>query len=808
MRNELRNALRSLVRDKGFAATCVLKLAIGIGANAVIFSIVNSILLRPLAYREPGRLVYITEVVPELSQMYPRLPVSPRHFLEWRRRLSSFDQLSLLDYSQAVLTRAGEPERVTQVRCSANLLPSLGFQPQLGRGFREDEDRPGNEHVALISDSLWERRFHRDPNLLGKSVTLDGQAYAITGVLPADFHLPNVGKGIFEGLPRKVDVLKPFALREEKLDWFGPFNYVALGRLKPGVSVPAALAEMNVTQAAIAQRIPEKMHLRAAITPLAEEVIGPARLGLMVLLGAVGAVLLIACVNLANLSLARATSRGRDFAIRAALGAGRLQLIRERLTESVCLSLIGGAAGYALAWAGLRSLLAAAPIDLPRIEEVHLDARVFWFAFALSALTGVLFGLLPAWRASSADPQDALRSGSRTATEGRGGLRTREALVALEVGLSAALLIAAGLLTTSFVRLLNVDKGFEAPHLLAAKIGLPRNKYPDVKTRDRYYTQLLTKLRNLPGVTSAAVASQLPLEGETWVSMVRREGDKRPLVQLPVANYRFISPEYFQTMGIPMVAGRMFGEGDRGRSVAVISEKIAREVWRGENPIGRKFYYNGEDESISEIVGVVKDTLVGLDKKPVMAGYIPYWELTDGDMTAVLSAAMDPRAAAPALRGAVWSVDPEVVLGELRTMEQVISNSVAQRRFQMLLIVAFAVTALLLAAIGIYGVVAWSVARRKNEIGIRMALGARASGVRGMVLREGLRPVAFGLAAGVGLAAAMGRIMASFLFGVTAHDPATIAEVSVLLLGVGSLACLIPAHRATSAEPLDALRYE
>ena len=366
----------------------------------------------------------------------------------------------------------------------------------------------------------------------------------------------------------------------------------------------------------------------------------------------------------------------------------------------------------------MRSLLAAAPIDLPRIEEVHLDGRVFWFAFVLSAFTGVLFGLLPAWRASSADPQDALRSGSRTATEGRGGLRIREALVALEVGLSATLLVASGLLATSFVRLLNVDKGFDASHLLAVKIGLSRNKYADSKARDPYYTQLLAKLRNLPGVTSAAVGSQLPLEGETWVSMVRREGDKRPLVQQPVANYRFISPEYFRTLGIPLVAGRTFADGDRGRRVAVISEKIAREVWRGQNPIGQKFYYNGDNEPISEVVGVVKDTLVGLDKKPVMAGYIPYWELTDGDMTAVLRTAMDPRAAAPAVRAAVWSIDPETVMGEMRTMDQVVSESVAQRRFQMLLIVAFAGTALLLAAIGIYGVVAWSVARRKNEIGI------------------------------------------------------------------------------------------
>jgi len=806
--NDLRRAVRALVRDRGYTAVALLTLAFGVAANTIIFSVVDAVLLRPLTYRDPGRLMVISEVLPELAQTYPRLPVNARHFYEWRAHCSSFEQFSIVDPQAFVLTRAGQPERLSGARVSANLFSMLGVEPQLGRTFLEEEDQPGREHEVVITDALWSRRFHRDPSLVGRPITLDGEQWTVVGILPASFHFPKSNGSQIVNFPRKADVFRPAAFKLDSIDWLGEFNYVAIGRLRTGVPEQHALAEMDVVQANIATRFPEKLHLRALMTPLQEEVTGAARKGLVILFAAVGAVMLIVCVNLANLSLARAAGRGRDLAIRAALGAGRAQLVRPILSESLLVGLAGGAAGGALAWAGLRAVLRYAPLDLPRLDEITLDARALLFALALSIVTGILFGLLPAWRASAADPQLALRSASRGSTEGRRGLFTRDLLVGFESGLSAVLLILAGLLIGSFVRLLNVDQGFQAGRLIAVEILLPQNGYDKSEQREIYYQALIAKMQGLPGVGTAAIVSKLPLEGEDWVDVIQRAGEHRPMAELPIVNMRFCSPDYFRTMGIGFVAGGAFSETDRKRNVAVVSELAARRVWPGENPIGKKFNKGNPDEPPFEVIGVVRDVRASITNEPVVTAYVPYWYRSRVAMTAVLRTSVDARAIAPAVRSAVWSIDPDTVVGEVRTMRDLVSSSVGQRRFQVWLIAAFAASALLLSCMGIYGVVSWSVARRRTEIGVRIALGATRGNVRRMMVAHGLRPVLAGLALGIGAALASGRVLSSMLFGVSPRDPWTIGGVALVLAAVAALACYIPVRRTTGADPLEALRYE
>jgi predicted permease len=806
--NDLRHAVRTLLRDRGYTAVALLTLAFGVAANTIIFSVVDAVLLRPLTYRDPGRLMVINEVVPELAGTYPRLPTSARHFFEWRDHCSSFEQFSIIEPLDLVLTHAGQPAQLNGARVSANMFSMLGVQPQLGRTFLNEEEQAGHDREVIISDGLWNQRFHRDPELVGRAITLDGAPWTVVGILPASFHFPKSDGSQIVNFPKKADVFRPAVFKRDDLDWFGEFNFVVIGRLRQGVPEQRALAEMNVVQASIAAHAPDGMHLRALLTPLQEEVTGAARKGLVILFCAVGAVLLIVCVNLANLSLARTAGRGRDLAIRTALGAGRAQLARYILSESLAVGLAGGAAGIALAWAGLRTVLLYAPLDLPRLDEIHLDARALLFAIAVSIFTAVLFGILPAWRASAADPQLALRVSSRSATEGRRGLFTRELLVGFESGLSAVLLVAAGLLIGSFVHLLNVDEGFNADRLIAVEITLPANGYGESARRESYYRQLTAKMQALPGVNHAAIISRLPLEGEDWVDVMQRDGDHLPMTELPMVNMRFCSPDYFRTMGIAFVAGQGFSEADQKRPLAVISGAAARRVWPGQNPIGKKFNRGDPSEPPFEVAGVVRDVRPGIEKQPVVTAYFPYWYRNRLSMTAVLRTSADPRMLAGAVRSTVWSIDPDTVVGEIRTMQNVVSSSVGQRRFQVMLIAGFAASALLLSAIGIYGVVSWSVARRRNEIGVRMALGATSGNVRRMVVAQGLRPVLAGLAVGIAVALASGRVLSSLLFGVSPRDPWTIGGVIVVLAAVATLACYLPARRTTLADPLEALRCE
>jgi len=806
--NDLRQATRTLWREPGFAAVSVLTLALGIGANTAIFSIVNGVLLRPLEYREPERLMALREVFPAMAQTYPTIPVSACHFTEWRNRSSSFESLSLLDPAVGNLTGSGEPERLEVIRVSANLFDTLGVRPRWGRGFLPGEDQWGRDRVVVISESLWRRRFHADPALIGRTVTLDGENHVVVGVLAAGFRFPAAPSStIGHAVAIHPDIYKPKAFPQDELaELIGMFNYDVIGRLKPGVSREQAVAELNVLVAQIVKRSGEKIEMRAVAIPLRDSIVGASRRGLLVLLGAVGSVLLIVCLNLANLALARAERRGRESAIRTALGASRGRLVPHALIESLLIALVGGVLGVAVASAGLGALVASAPVEIPRLESVTLDARVFGFALAITALTGILFGLAPAWRAASADPQQALKAGGRTASVGSGAARLRGALVAAEVGLGTVLLVTATLLMGSFTRLMRADKGFQAPAVLAADVSIPWSKYSQSEQRNAFHDRVLAQLRSQAGVRLAAISTALPLQGETWVDSAVVPGDSRPMSQRPVVNVRFVSPDYFRTMGIPMRAGRTFSENDRTRKVAIVSEGLAGVLWPGQDPVGRKLTRGGDD--LYEVIGVVGDVRAEAHKAPVAMVYRTYWEWAPRSVVLVARAEGDPRSITGAVRAAVRAVDADVPVAKMRTMQQILEDSVATRRFQMTLAAVFAGTALLLAGLGIYGVVSYSVARRTNEMGIRMALGAESLHLYGMVLRQGMAPVALGLVAGVAGSLAAGRVLASLFYEICARDPLTIGAVAILLTLVALAACTLPARRATRVDPLVALHYE
>jgi predicted permease len=801
MRTDLRYALRAIRRDRGFAAMVVLSLALGIGANTAIFSMVNGVLLRPLAFHEPERLVEISQSAPAFLKTYPMLPTNIPFYYEWRKA-RSFESMAAMRPSTFNLTGAGEPEVLEGAIVSANLFTVLGVNPRLGRSFLESENPAGHERVVVIADSLWRRRFHADPGIIGRSILLDGISHEVVGVLAAGFRCPRQPSFGPYILDERTEIYRPFGFRNEDMKLHvGDFNYWVIGRLRPGVSVARAYSEMNAIQAGINERVTDKVDLHLNVAPLQEEMVGDVRRGLLVVMSAVGAVLLILCVNLANLSLARAAGRARDSAIRTALGAGRWRLVRQSLAESTVLAVAGGALGIGLAWWGLHALIAAAPVDLPRLSEVHLDARVL--AFSLG--TGVVFGILPALRSAAAAPFEALKSGSHTTTEARRGVRLRNMLVAAEVGLSALLLVGAGLLLGSFTRLMRVDKGFDIERVLALEISLPRAKYTKDPERVAFFDRVLEKARAMPGTMSASLTSVLPLQGESWIDTIRPEGDTRQLAELPSANVRFVSPGYFKTLHIPLREGRDFEEADRSRHVSIISGGLAGKLWPGRSAIGRKY----ESSFSVEVTGITPDIRsTRLDAAPVNMTYLTYWERPQLSLYLLVRTGMDPRGAAAALRSAVWQIDSEVPVPEVRTLEQVMAQSVAQRRFQMMLVALFAAAALALAAFGTYGVVGYAVARRRPEMGIRMALGAKRGDLLRMVLRQGMAPVIAGLAIGGAAALAAGTYMASLLFEMSPRDPLAFSLAVGVLLLVSAAACFVPARRATRVNPIETLRFE
>jgi predicted permease len=808
----MKQALRRLGRDRWFAMTAVMVQALGIGSVTAVFSIVNGVLLQPLPYTDPGRLYVVQERAPKLVSQYPAIPVNASHFNDWRKSCGSCEQLALLQPSSMNLTGDGEPERIGGVRSTAQIFAMLGSGARLGRVFTDEEDRPDGPNVAVISDSLWRRRFGANPGVLGRTVRLDERPYEIIGVLPAAFHFPR-GKQLsgLIGFPERADVFVPAAVDYAKVRAMGNFNFAVLIRLRPGAAPERAVEEMSAPLAQIGREA--GIELKALATPLKEMVIGKTDRVLWLLLATVGAVLLIVCVNLGNLMLARAHGRLRESAIRRALGASGRQVCGPMMIESAVLATAGGALGILVAWAGLRALIASAPVDLPRLEEVRVDALAVGFAFLASAVCATLFGVLPALRMARSDPQDALKSSSHTITAGGGRLRARKLLVALETSLSAALLVIAGLLGGSFSRVMQAERGFDVQNILAADISLPDKRYRDGEQRSRFQQALLQELAQIPGVRYAGISNMLPLRGEIWVNMIRKQGSRAPVWELPVANLRFVNPAFFNAMGIPLRAGRFFTEGDRGRKVAVMSESAARRIWPGENAVGQHLSspadLNPKPEDLTEIIGVVADVrTTALDKAPVPVCYTPYWQDTVASTTFVVRTSMEPSQTAGALRAAVRRLDPELPVAKLATMQQILEQSVGQRKFQTILGTAFSAAALLLACLGIYGVVSYTVARRTPEMGIRMAFGASRGAVSFLIMRQEMAPVAAGLAAGIGMALAAGKWLGSMLYGVSPKDPTTIALVSCLLLGASALACWAPARRAARMNVLRALRYE
>ncbi|HOQ45421.1 MAG TPA: ABC transporter permease [Bryobacteraceae bacterium] len=806
---DLRLAARILIREPAFTSIAILMLALGIGATTTTFSVVNGVLLKPLSYHDPERLVSIREVASHLAHLYPTVPVNARHFVEWRRQCPSFEGMSAIIQVSLNLTGSGEPERLEAASVSPNLFRVLGVRVALGRDFLDEEEQRGRDNVVVLTDGLWRRRFHADPSLVGKTIRLNGLPHTVVGVLPPDFRYPNRNAfGTGESVAPQADLFRPLSFRDDELaELLGRHNYAVIARLKPGVTRQRAGAELEAVQLQMIQLAGAKTELRAHVTPLLDTVVGNAGRGLIYLLCAVGVVLLIVCVNLANLLLARGERRAREAAVRTALGAGRAQLLRGALAEVLIIGLAGGGIGLGAA-AFAVAALRRSTLDIPRLNEVQVDAGVLIFALGLTLLTCLLFGLLPAWRTSRADPQQALKAGGRTATESRSGLRIRSLLVTAEVALSAVLLITAGLLMNSFVRLMRVDKGFSAPTVLAVDLAIEGPAYGKREQREAFYQRLLNDLSSRPGVQAAAICTALPLQGETWIDQAYIPGLPESEESRILVNVRFVSADYFRTMGIPLRAGRTFSDNDRDRRVALISERLAQRLWPGRDAVGRTFS-RGNNMSY-EVIGVVGDVRAEVHKPPVSMVYRPYWDPNWVPFRSILvaRAAGDPRSVAGAMRAAIRATDPDVPVPQMRTISEVLDESVAQRRFQMTLAGSFAFTALLLACLGIYGVVSYSVARRTGEMGIRAALGARPADLYRLVLRQGLAPVAVGLLLGIASALAAGNMLASLLFEIRPRDPFTIVAVSALLTAVSIAACLLPARRAAGVEPAAALKYE
>jgi putative ABC transport system permease protein len=802
--HDLRYGVRMLWKNKGFTAVAVVALALGIGANSAIFSVVNTVLLRPLPYREPVCLVMLWEDNSKIG--YPRDTPAAANYIDWRDQSTVFEGMTATADRSFNLTGAGEPERFDGKRVSTNFFSLLGVEPQLGRGFVPEEDVPGADHVVVLSHGLWQRRFGSDRGMVGKSITLNGEGYTVVGIMPPGFQF----------MSQDVGMWVPIAFTQQQAASRGSHYLKVVARLKPGVTVEHAQAEMSTIAARLQQQYPEQnTDLGATVVSLHEEVVGNIRPALLVLLGAVGFVLLVACANVANLLLARAAVRQKEIALRTALGASRLRLVRQFLTESVLLAALGGLVGLLLSVWGVSLLKSFIPENISQVKAIAVDARVLGFTLLVTLLTGLVFGLAPALQASRFNLNETLKEGGRDAAAARGGNRIRGLLVVAEVAVSLVLLVGAGLLINSFMRLRSVDPGFRTDNLLTMSVVLPPQKYPDQARRAAFYTDMISRVEALPGVRSAGVTNWIPLVMQGDSNGYTIEGQPAPTGKPHIIVTRIVSPHYFGTMGIQLIEGRVFEEGkDRVDSpcVAVVGEAVARKYWSGQSPLGKRLS-PGTVESEADwcqVVGVVKDVRqmeLAAESKPQL--YFTYDQATFfAPRYLVVKTDGDPLALAGAVRKTVWDVDRDQPVSNVRTMEDVLAESLARQRFSTLLLGVFAGVALLLAAVGIYGVMSYSMAQRTREIGIRMALGAQKRDVLKLAVGQGVKLVAIGVGIGLVGALALTRVMTSLLYGVSATDPVTLVTISLVLVAVALLASYIPARRASKVDPLIALRYE
>ncbi|HYP26606.1 MAG TPA: ABC transporter permease [Blastocatellia bacterium] len=804
---DIRYGLRMLLKKPGFTAVAIIALALGIGANTAIFSVVDTVLLRPLPYDTPDELVWIWET--NLPSDIKTEPASPPNYLDWKSQNQVFEEMMAFATTKPILSSGGEPERVTAGVVTAGFFSVLRAQPALGRTFVADEEKQGNNRVVVLGHGLWQRRFGSDPEIIDKPIILNGNPYVVVGVMPPGFQhpKPNVSQPPEMWMP-----LVPTAYAARRGDFL---NVIA--RTKPGVTVEQARAEMNVIASGLEQQYPAtNANWGVTVLPLHDMFVGDVRLMISILAGAVGFLLLIACANVANLLLTRAASRQKEVAIRVAMGANRARLVRQLLTESLMLALAGGALGSLLALWGVDAMKALNPGNIPRLQETGIDWRVLSFTFAVSVLTGIIFGLLPALQASNPNLTSSLKEGDRGSTEGFRGRRMRSALVVAEVALSLVLLVGAGLMIQSFLRLQKVDPGFNAGQMLTLELSLPAPKYKGTQEVIAFYDRLLEAVPQTPGVEETALIDHLPMTDNANMLGFSIQGrPQAPDDPVMDAETYTVSPSYFKAMNIQLVSGRLFTQFDKWgaqEEAVVVNETFVRRFFPGEDPLGKRVTFGNPDAPDAQwasIVGVVKDIRhMKLDIAPYPQMYVTYAQGTPRALALMVRTSGDPMSFLPAVRNHIWSLDKEQPIYNVRTMEQLMAASIARPGFNTLLFSIFAGVALVLAAVGIYGVISYSVTQRTHEIGIRMALGARHGDVLKMVVRQGMVMAMIGVAIGLLAAIALARFISSLLFNVSATDPLTYVGIALLFAGIALLACYIPARRATRVDPMIALRYE
>jgi len=796
---DLRYATRQLRKSAGFTMVAVVTLALAIGANTAVFSVVDQVLLHPLPYPDSDRIV-------EVSQTFKGLPTydaSPANYLDWLAQNQVFAEMAASRGWQGSLSVGDRPDRVKGAMTTPSFFPLFGVDPILGRGLEASDAQPGNDHVVVLGYGLWQRYFAADRAIVGRDIRLNGEPYTVVGVMPQNFSPDDYGE---LWLPSPWGVPTHPLVPDKDPRQFRGRNYLDVwARLKPGVSIQHARAELDTIGRRLEKQYPDSNgEVGVTSVPLHEYIVGDIRPVLLVLLAAVVIVLLIGCANVANLLLARATARAKEISIRTALGATRRRLLRQLLTESVLLALVGGALGLLLAVLAVPSLLALSPPDIRQFKQIGINREVLAFSFLASVVCGVVFGLLPALQTSRSNPNEFLKEGERGSTANRG--RTRSALVIAEVGLSLVLLVGAGLLVKSFARLMDVNAGFDPDHLLTFNLGLPPST--DSVHQLAFYQQVMQRLQALPGVQAVGAVSRLPLAGGNSSRSFNVPGVEKSYD----ADIRISTADYFRAMRIPLLRGRSFRDSDLGGSlnVAVVNDALARNVFPGQDPIGKQITNFGPDNLTLQVIGVVGNVRhVGLDADPHSEIYQLLGQAQWPSMfVAVRSASSDATSVTSEAQNAVWSVNKDVPLANVRTMQDVIANSVQRRKFSMLLLTIFAAVAMLLAAIGLYGVMSYSVAQRTHEIGIRMALGARRPDVLTLVVKQGMALALMGIAAGAVLSLAMTRLISGMLFGISATDPLTFVAVGAILGTVAFLANYLPARRASKVDPMVALRYE
>jgi putative ABC transport system permease protein len=798
-------AIRSLLRRPVFSAVAILTLALGIGANAAIFSVVNAVLLRPLPYPSPERLMMLWTYNPR--QGFDKDVGTYPNFEDWRRENRSFEHLAAYTGASYTLTGAGEPAQIRAAIGTPGFFDTLGVPAARGRVFEAREGTAGGDRAVVLAHGLWQRRFGGDQAIVGKSVVLNGVSHEVIGVMPEGFAYPD-----------DAELWTPLAPSERFANAMrarGAFWLTVIGRLRPGVTRQAAQSEMDAIASRLERQYQQNAGLGIRLVPMHEEIVGEVQRPLMILLGAVCFVLLIACANVANLLLTRAASRQKELAIRAALGAGRARLVRQMLTESVILGIVGGAAGLILAAWGVDLLHTLAPSNVPRLALVSVDGRVLAYTMCAALLTGLVFGLAPALHSASGTG-DALKEGGRTGSEGATGKRLRSTLAVVEIATALVLLIGAGLLIRSFAAMSRVDLGFEARRVLALRLELPRAKYPEGAQVTAFYEQLSTRLGGLPGVESSSGGTSLLLSALPQSAGLSVEG--RPTATGEGANvpvpYDSVTPAFFATLRIPLISGRLFtaADGPTAQRVVVVNQAFVRRYFPDTDPIGRRVTFDNAEDSNARwltIVGVVADTRRGgLERRPWAELYYPHAQAPSRGMFVLLRTTGDPMSVARAAQAEVWAIDRDQPVSSVRTLDAIVARAQANRRFTTVLLSLFSIVALVLAGIGVYGVIAYSTAQRTQEIGIRMALGAGRGHVLRMVVGEGLKIGAAGLVLGVAASLALTRLMSGLLFGVSERDPLTFVALPVALLAIAGVAAWMPARRALRVDPMIALRAE